>query len=108
MTGKILILCNCGSLEEAQRIARALVDRRHAACVNILPGVHSVYRWQGEVEEAPEWTLLVKTQESRYTDCENTIRSLHSYVTPEIIALPMVKGSPAYLDWILEETSTLQ
>lgn len=108
MTGKMLILCNCGSLEEAQRVAHGVVGRRQAACVNILPGVHSVYRWQGNVEEAAEWMLVIKTQSARYAEVEATIRELHSYTTPEIIALPVERGLPAYLDWILEETSPLQ
>ena len=108
MTGNIIILCNCGSNEEAQQVARALVGQRLAACVNILPGVYSVYRWQGEVEEAAEWTLIIKTQASRYAEVEAAIRELHSYTTPEIVAVKIEKGLPAYLDWILEETSSLQ
>ncbi|MBL8218169.1 MAG: divalent-cation tolerance protein CutA [Bryobacterales bacterium] len=108
MTGKIVILCNCGSLEEAQTVARGVVGRRQAACVNIVPGVHSVYRWEGKVEEAAEWMLVIKTQETRYAEVESTIRELHSYTTPEIIALTIDRGLPAYLDWILEETSPIQ
>lgn len=108
MSGKILILCNCGSLEEAKKVARGLVDRRHAACVNIVPGLHSIYRWEGQVEEASEWMLVIKTQDSRYSDCEATIRELHSYTTPEVIAFAIGKGLPAYLDWVTEETSPLQ
>ncbi len=108
MTGNIVILCNCGSLDEARKVAQGLVARRHAACVNIVPGIHSIYRWQGKVEEAAEWLLIVKTQAARYAEVEATIRELHSYTTPEVIALPIAKGLPAYLDWILEETTPLQ
>lgn len=108
MTGNIIVLSTCGSLEEAQRIARELVERRQAACVNILPAVHSIYRWQGNVEEASEVLLLAKTQAARYTEVEQSIRELHSYTTPEIVAVPIAKGLPAYLDWILGETSALQ
>ena len=108
MTGNILVFCTCGSVEEAQLVARTLVERRHAACVNLLPGVHSIYRWEGKVEEGVEVQLLIKTQASRYSDVEHTICEVHSYSTPEIIAVPIEKGSLAYLDWILGETSSLQ
>jgi len=108
MTGKIVILCNCGSLEEAQTVARGVVGRRLAACVNIVPGVYSVYRWEGKVEEAAEWMLVIKTQETRYLEVEAAIHELHSYTVPEIIALTIDRGLPAYLDWILEETSPIQ
>lgn len=108
MTGNIIVLSTCGSLEEAQRIARELVERRQAACVKILPAVHSIYRWQGNVEEASEVLLLAKTQAARYTEVEQSIRELHSYTTPEIVAVPIAKGLPAYLDWIFGETSALQ
>ncbi|MBL8177798.1 MAG: divalent-cation tolerance protein CutA [Bryobacterales bacterium] len=108
MTGKIVVLCNCGSMDEAQSVARGLVERRQAACVNIVQGVHSIYRWQGRVEEAAEWMLVIKTQQTLYAEVESTIRELHSYTTPEIVAVAIDRGLPAYLDWILEETSPVQ
>jgi periplasmic divalent cation tolerance protein len=101
MTDKIVVLTTCGSAREARRIARALVERRLAACVNIqqLP-VRSVYRWKGRVESAKEYLLLIKTSRKRFAALEKAIRGLHSYEVPEIIALPIAVGSLDYLAWI--------
>lgn len=104
MQQALLILTNVPDADTAKAIARRIVEEHLAACVNILPAVQSVYRWQGEVEEAAEVTLLAKTMQSRYAELENAIRALHPYDVPEIIALPIVDGLPSYLDWIAQET----
>ena len=93
-----------GSQEEADKIAHALVDRRLAACVNIVPRIESVYRWQGEVETAQEWLLLIKTQRDLYDRVRDVIQELHSYDLPECIMLEVTAGSHEYLDWITQNT----
>jgi periplasmic divalent cation tolerance protein len=100
MTNKRLVLTTASSLEESKQIARELVDRRLAACVNIVPKIESVYRWEGKVEEAHEFLLLVKTTESAFARVRETIQRLHSYKVPECIALPIEEGSQSYLNWI--------
>jgi len=103
LTDKCVVLVTCGSAAEAKRIARALVEARLAACVNLLPGaVTSIYRWKGKVESARERLLLIKTSRNRLAKLQAAIGRLHSYDLPEIIALPIVAGSRAYLDWIEE------
>lgn len=94
---------------EANRLARALVEMGLAGCVQIIGPITSVYRWQGAIEEAPEWLCLIKTSRARYAEVEQTIRCLHSYETPEILAIPVLAGSPAYLAWLaaaLQESGT--
>ena len=105
MTDKRIVLTTAASEEEARRIARALVDRRAAACVNIVPQVASIYRWQGKVEEAREWLLIVKTTTAAYNLVRRTIAELHSYNVPECISLSIEDGAPAYLQWIAESVS---
>ena len=101
MTDKRLVLVTCGSEEEASRIARALVESRLAACVNIVDApVRSVYRWKGRVERAEEHLLLVKTRRGRLKALEAEVKRLHSYETPEIIALPIAEGLRTYLAWL--------
>lgn len=107
MKGKIIVWCNCASMEEANRVAHGIVNKRLAACVNIVPAIHSVYRWQGKIEEATEVQLMIKTRRELFADLETEIRSLHSYSVPEIIAVPIELGSQPYLDWIDEETGVL-
>jgi periplasmic divalent cation tolerance protein len=103
MTDKIAVMVTCGSPNEARRIARALVRGRLAACGNILEGpVRSVYRWKGKVETAKEYLLLVKTTRSRFAAVRDTVKRLHRYELPEIIALPVAMGSAEYLRWISE------
>jgi len=101
----VLVLTNCPDEESANAIALALVEERLAACVNILPRVQSVYRWQGAVESATEIPLFIKSTAANYPALEATIRDRHPYQVPEIIALPVVHGLPAYLDWIASETT---
>jgi periplasmic divalent cation tolerance protein len=96
----MVVLVACGSAEEARRIARALVEGRLAACVNILAGLESVYRWKGAVEEAAEWLLIVKTVRGLFERLQAKVRALHSYELPEIVALPVETGLEEYLSWI--------
>jgi periplasmic divalent cation tolerance protein len=100
MTDKRLVLTSCGSLEEARRIARALVDRELAACVNIVPQVESVYRWQGKVETATEHMLIIKTTVEVFDRVREALSELHSYELPECIEIGIEDGSAAYLQWI--------
>ncbi len=102
-TGKCVVLVTCASAAEAKRIARAVVEARLAACVNILPGaVTSVYRWKGNVESAREKLLLIKTSRRRLAKLRGAVERLHSYDVPEFIALPIAAGSRAYLAWMNE------
>jgi len=105
MTDKIIVLSNCGSENEANRIARALVEARVAACVNIVPGIRSVYRWQGAIQEEGEWMLVIKSTRSVFAQLSSELRKAHSYQVPEIVAIPVLDGDPAYLDWVDRETS---
>jgi periplasmic divalent cation tolerance protein len=100
MTDKILVLTTAASQEEARKIGRALVDRLLAACVNIIPRAGTVYRWEGEIEEAEEWLLLVKTTRGAFDRVREAIVELHSYDVPECIGFPIEMGSLAYLSWI--------
>ena len=101
MTDKIVVMVTCGSLAEAKKIARAVVEARLAACANVLGSpVQSIYRWKGKVETAKEVLLLIKTTRKRFSALGRQIRRLHSYDTPEIVAVPIVAGSAAYLRWI--------
>jgi len=106
MTDKIVVLVTCGSANEARRMARTLVEGRLAACVNIVQTpLMSVYRWKGRVESAKEFLLLIKTTRGRFAALERGIRRLHSYDVPEIIALPVERGSLSYLAWLSESVS---
>ncbi len=98
-----LVLSTAGSREEAQRIAHALLDRRLAACVNLLGPIESIYRWKGQVEEAPEWLLLIKTSAAGFAALRDAIRELHSYELPECISVDIAEGSSEYLSWLGEQ-----
>ncbi len=100
MTDKKLVLTTAGSAEEAKKIAHALVKRKLAACVNIIPQVQSIYRWKEKVEEAEEWLLLIKTTGKAFTQIKDAITELHSYELPECICLAIEGGSAEYLKWI--------
>jgi periplasmic divalent cation tolerance protein len=102
MSEYLQVSTTVGSEEEAERIAAALIERRLAACVQVLGPVMSTYRWRGEVEREREWLCLAKTEASRYAELEATIGELHSYDEPELIATPIVAGSAGYLGWIDE------
>jgi periplasmic divalent cation tolerance protein len=104
MSQMCLVLTTAGSAEEAKKIAHALVERRLATCVNIVPRIESVYRWQEQVETAEEWLLLVKTRTSAFGHVREAIRELHSYELPECIMLEVAEGDKAYLDWLAKNT----
>jgi periplasmic divalent cation tolerance protein len=105
MTDKRIILTTAGSEEEARKLAKHLVENRLAACVNIVPRVTSIYRWQGKVEEANEWLLVVKTVENAFASVLAAIGKVHSYELPECISLPIENGSANYLQWIADSVS---
>lgn len=102
MSAKKIVLTTTSSKEEAEQIARALVERRLAACVNISGPIESVYRWKGEVESATEWLLIIKTVASAFEGVRDTIRKLHSYEVPECVEVPIEAGIAEYLQWIDE------
>ena len=100
MTDKIVILSTCSSEDEAGRLARMLVEERLAACVNVVPGIRSTYRWQGAVETADECLLVIKTSRALFEEVCAAIEKNHSYEIPEAIALPLVEGAPNYMNWL--------
>jgi len=100
-----LVLCTCPNDVEALSIAQRLVEERLSACVNILPRLRSIYRWQGKVEQAEEYLLLIKTTSARFAFLRTRIQELHSYDTPEIIALDITEGSEKYLTWLEAQVS---
>ena len=103
MSDFIQVFTTTSRKEEADTIAAALVDRRLAACVQVVGPMTSVYRWQGKVETSQEWLCVIKSRESLYPALEEAIEELHSYEVPEIVALPIVAGSAAYLSWLERE-----
>jgi periplasmic divalent cation tolerance protein len=100
VTDKIVVLSTCESEEEAKSLAHHLVEKRLAACVNILPGAVSVYRWKGQIEQAPEFLLMIKSRRDLFAALRAELELKHSYEVPEIIALPVVDGSGTYLNWL--------
>jgi periplasmic divalent cation tolerance protein len=102
----LLVLTNLPDRASAETLADSLVERRLAACVNILAPCRSVYRWQGTVERAEEHALLIKTTSEHYAALERAIVEGHPYELPEVIAVPIERGLPAYLDWVAAETKT--
>ena len=103
MTDKIVVLSTCDSEETAAALARALVEKRLAACINILPKARSIYHWQGKLEDAEEWILVIKSRRDLFDRLCEAIAQTHSYEVPEVIALPIVDGSEAYLAWLDRE-----
>lgn len=106
MTDKIVVLTTCESEQQAQRLARHLIEERLAACVNILPGARSVYRWKDKIEDAAEFVLIIKSRRDAFAKLREAIAHLHSYEIPEVIALPVVDGSDAYLSWLDREVAS--
>jgi periplasmic divalent cation tolerance protein len=100
MTGRIVVLCTVGSAGDADRIARAMVEEGHAACVNVVSGVSSFYRWKGEVARDDEWLLIMKTTAGHFEALRDAVVKAHPYDVPEVIGLPIERGHAPYLEWI--------
>jgi len=105
MSDEMIVLVTTANAEEAARIAEVLVSERLAACVNIVPGIESIYRWEGKVTRDHESLMIIKTTGERYDDLERRIKELHSYSTPEVIALKIERGSEQYLKWLRNSTA---
>jgi periplasmic divalent cation tolerance protein len=103
MTDYLLVTTTVERREDADALARKLVEDRTAACVQVMGPIESTYRWRGSVEVAQEWLCLAKTTRASYADLERAILGLHPYETPEVVALPIVDGSTAYLEWLGEQ-----
>jgi len=103
MTDKIVVLTTCTSDEEAARIARAVVEKRLAACVSVMPAVRSFYRWKGVIEDDQESLMVIKSSRALFDQLRVEIEKLHSYELPEVIAVPIVDGSEGYLEWLDRE-----
>ena len=101
-----VVLVTCGSIAEARRIGRTVVEKKLAACANIVPSVESIYRWKGKVERAREVLVVIKTNARRLPKLEREVKRLHSYDIPEFIVLPIVAGSRKYLAWLGESTKS--
>jgi periplasmic divalent cation tolerance protein len=104
-TGPVVALSTVASAEDAERLARALVERRLAACVNVVPGLVSIYRWKGGIERDEERLLVVKTQAEKVEELRAVLVALHPYELPELVVLPVETGHPPYLAWIAESVS---
>jgi periplasmic divalent cation tolerance protein len=100
MTDKIVVLTTCAAEADAERLARALVAGRLAACVNVVPGVRSFYHWKGEIESSEEFLLIVKTSRDLFPALRAEMEKLHAYEVPELLALPVVDGAENYLRWL--------
>ena len=100
----LIAWCACPSRQVADRLAEALVERRAAACVTTLPGARSTYRWDGEIERTDEVLLMIKTRAACWPSLESIVAELHPYDVPELIASPLCKGAPAYLQWLADST----
>ncbi|TAK67402.1 MAG: divalent-cation tolerance protein CutA [Dehalococcoidia bacterium] len=103
MTKYIQVMTAVGEREDADRLARSIVERRLAACAQVIGPISSTYWWRGELESATEWLCLMKTERARYEELEAAIRDAHSYETPEIVAMPVEAGSRDYLAWLSGE-----
>ena len=104
MENPIVVLVTVPSQKEGERIARKLVENRLAACVNIIPHLLSIYRWEGKIEEEGEFLLVLKTAGERFSELREKIKRIHSYSVPEILALPVLDGNTDYMEWVYRET----
>jgi len=105
MSNALIVLVTAPNIEEASRIADTLVGERLAACVNIVSGIESIYRWEGRVARDNEVLMIIKTTDERYAELEAQVKALHSYTTPEVIAIRIERGAEAYLKWLGESVS---
>jgi periplasmic divalent cation tolerance protein len=105
MSQELIVFVTAPNNDEAERIASSLVSERLAACVNIVGGIESIYRWEGEVTRDRETLLIIKTVDERYAELEGRVKELHTYTTPEVIAYKIERGSDAYLKWLRESTT---
>ena len=105
MSRELIVFVTAPNSEEARRIANALVSEQLAACVNIVPSIESIYRWEGRVTSDSEALMIIKTTNDRYVDVERRVKELHTYTTPEIVAIPIEQGSKEYLDWLRKSTA---
>ena len=103
MTDKIVVLSTCDSEAKALELSRSLVEQSLAACVNVIPGARSIYRWQGKIEDAAEFVLVIKSRRDLFAALREALAKQHTYEVPEVIALPVVDGSEAYLEWLDRE-----
>ena len=101
-SGAIIVFMTAANPEEARRLAELLIEKRLAACVQILPEIQSIYQWKGEIQRESEFLLLAKTTGERFVELERAVRAVHSYETPEIVALSVTASSEPYLKWLLE------
>lgn len=100
MTDKIVVLSTCGSADEAEKLARSVLAQHLAACVNVIPGVRSYYRWKGAIDSADEYLLVIKSSRDRMPALLASLEKEHSYEVPEVLALPVVEGAANYLNWL--------
>jgi len=105
MSHELIVFVTTSDNDEAARIAEALVSERLAACVNIVPTIESIYRWEGKVTHDREALMIIKTTDERYPELERRVKHLHSYSTPEVIALRIERGSSDYLEWLRNSTA---
>jgi periplasmic divalent cation tolerance protein len=108
MTDKRIVLTTASSEDEARKIARHLVEHQLAACVNIVPQIESIYRWQNKVESAREWLVLIKTTAEGFAAVRDAIRELHSYELPECVAIAVEDGSAEYLEWLADSVKSVE
>ncbi len=101
----VLVYITAKDADEAERVGRALVESRLAACVNIIDNMRSIYRWEGEIQSSSETVLLAKTRVGQVSSLVDTVRSVHSYDCPCVVAVPIIDGNPAFIDWIRQETT---
>jgi periplasmic divalent cation tolerance protein len=105
VTGALVVLCTAPTVEVAAALARALVEARLAACGNVVPGLRSIYRWQGRVEDQPEVLLVLKTTRERFPALRDELVRRHPYEVPEVLALPVETGSATYLEWLAAQVA---
>jgi periplasmic divalent cation tolerance protein len=106
MTDKVIVLTTCGKSEDAEKLAQALVEKRLAACVNVVSGVRSFYRWQGKIENDAEFLLIAKTARGLVDQLRQELEKIHPYELPELVVAPIIDGSPNYLAWLEKEVAS--